>query len=185
MSFSDDQEPFCINMKEEPLDEDMFDSLIPNYSEESLEMLDDVEYFRPDKTQLVYNGYVYNFVKKNKNDTLRWRCASCSQCGIVTKDDKIIRHPDKETRHKQFKCYVMLELQKECLKKYEILKHDARKPEFKFKQEYKKATDYLKYTYPIDVVDFYWPNERKARSTINSIRQKYVKNSKTKKLNTN
>ena len=27
-----------------------------------------IRYFKPDQTQLVYNGYIYNFIVKNKNN---------------------------------------------------------------------------------------------------------------------
>lgn len=178
MNFDSETESFINLNKDDTFDEDSLDT---DYSNNSQEIASSVDYFRPDKTQLVYNGFLYNLIRKNKNETIRWRCASCAQCSLVTKHDQIYRHPSKNARHKPSKCYVMLEWEKVCLQKYEQLKHDARKPEFKFKQEYNKALSYLKYLYPPDIVELYWPNENTARSTINSIRQKHVRNSKDKK----
>ena len=49
-----------------------------------------IRYFKPDQTQLVYNGYIYNFIVKNKNKTSRWRCSTCCGCALVNVNSNII-----------------------------------------------------------------------------------------------
>ena len=55
-----------------------------------------IVYFKPGQLQLVYNGYIYNRVgkEKNKDETVRWRCSHCSGCAIKTKENFIIEEPD-------------------------------------------------------------------------------------------
>ena len=74
-------------------------------------------------------------------------------------------------------------------KRYEKLKFDSRNVSFQFKKEYNKMLSELREkNNPVDVSRFF-PNEKKARSTINNIRAKYVtketkvKVKKTKDLN--
>ena len=65
-------------------------SLDKSNDENSSDSSDDnkipIVYFKPDQLQLVYNGYIYNRVgkEKNRDDTVRWRCSSCFGCANKT-----------------------------------------------------------------------------------------------------
>ena len=51
--------------------------------EQSITDKKQIRYYKPDQTQMVYDGYIYNFVLKNKNKTSRWRCSTCCGCALV------------------------------------------------------------------------------------------------------
>ena len=139
--------------------------------DETTEILNNVEYFKPDQTQLIYNFRIYNYVKENKNKTKRWRCSICNQCGIATKDDQVIKHPTKKAMHKPT-CYQITKLELDVLKQYEKLKFKSHDPNFEFLKEYNQSLAELQATRDIDHVSKYWPSELKARNTINTIRYK-------------
>ena len=94
-----------------------------------------IRYFKPDQTQLVYDGYIYNFIVKNKNKTSRWRCSTCCGCALVnihsntcisfttlfsiylkvTKDSIIIKEPAKDGIHIPRTCQQKCETEIQCL----------------------------------------------------------------------
>ena len=58
--------------------------------EQSITDKKQIRYYKPDQTQMVYDGYIYNFVLKNKNKTSRWRCSTCCGCALVNVNSNII-----------------------------------------------------------------------------------------------